>query len=95
MFPRQRSQVPITLVHVCHSACYCDHFVPGDPIIQDLGIFTPRLADDIDGDVQAKSFRVAGLKKGLIAELCHVKAQGAAGSSRAAGVDCGCGPREE
>ena len=92
---RQRSQVPITLVHVCHSACYCDHFVRGDPIIQDLGIFNPRLADDIDGDIQAKSFRVAGLKKGLVAKLCHVKAKGVADFSRAAGVDFGYSPREE
>ena len=80
---------------MCHSTWYGDHLVRGDLIIQDLGIFILRLADDVDGDVQAKSFREARLKKGLVAELCHVEARGVGALSRAAGVDFGCDPRKE
>ena len=94
MFPHQ-SQIPVTLVHVCNRAWYHDHFIRGNPIIQDLGIFILRLADDVDRDVQAKGFREAGLEKGLVAELCHVKAKGVCGFIRAAGVDFGHGLREE
>ena len=78
-----------------YRAWYHDHFIHGNPIVQDLGIFVVRLADDVDGDVHAKGFREAGLEKRLVAEFYHVKAKGVGGFIRATGVDFGRGPREE
>ena len=53
------------------------------------------LADDVDGDVFAEGFGVAGLEEGSGAEFRGVEAGGFGGTGCAAGVDFVRGSGEE
>lgn len=70
-----------------HGAGYQYRFAFRDLVVEDVRVFVLGLADDVDGDVFAEGFGIAGLEEWLVAQFGCIEADRVRAAVQAACID--------
>ena len=89
------SRLPVPGIRMRGGAGDYHRFAVREAVVEDVGVVVLGLPDDVDGDVFAEGFGVAGLEEGSVAEFRCGEADGLGGTGYAARIGLIGGSGEE